>query len=63
VINTNARESGSASIHNFGFTNPGGAVWLIMVCENCANVQIFRPDYNGRGGVDDPKWAKFAGKQ
>jgi serine/threonine protein kinase len=37
---------GSASdVLNFGLQVVGSPVWLIFACENCGNVQIFRPDY------------------
>jgi len=60
VVNSTPGGVGSSTVHNFGFNNVGGAVWLIMVCDHCANVQIFRPDYNGGGREGDEKWARFA---
>jgi serine/threonine protein kinase len=35
----------SVNVRNFGFTEYGGSEWLIMVCDYCGNVQIFRTDY------------------
>lgn len=32
------------SIRNLGWTAVGEAKWLIMVCDNCAHMAIFRPD-------------------
>jgi len=32
------------NIRNFGFQVVGSPIWLILACENCGNVQIFRPD-------------------
>ncbi|HJT29252.1 MAG TPA: serine/threonine-protein kinase [Pyrinomonadaceae bacterium] len=37
--------SGSTDVHNFGFTLVGMPQWLIMVCDHCGHVQIFRPDH------------------
>jgi serine/threonine protein kinase len=37
--------SGSTDVHNFGFVLVGMPQWLVMVCDHCGNVQIFRPDY------------------
>jgi serine/threonine protein kinase len=35
----------AGNVQNFGFTPYGGSEWLIMVCDYCGNVQIFRTDY------------------
>lgn len=35
----------SLTVQNFGFTSYGGSQWLIMVCDHCGNVQIFRTDF------------------
>jgi hypothetical protein len=34
-----------SSPRNFGFTEYSGSEWLIMACDYCGNVQIFRTDY------------------
>jgi serine/threonine protein kinase len=60
IVNSTPGGVSPSTVHNFGFNGVGSAVWLIMVCDNCANVQIFRPDYNGGGRAGDTKWAKFA---
>jgi serine/threonine protein kinase len=54
VANSTSRDerSGSTNVHNFGFTLVGSPQWLIMVCDYCGNVQIFRPDYAKR----DSSW-------
>jgi serine/threonine protein kinase len=35
----------TGNVQSFGFTAYGGSQWLIMVCDHCGNVQIFRTDY------------------
>lgn len=37
--------SHGADVHNFGFTAVGNPRWIIMVCDHCANVQMFRSDH------------------
>jgi serine/threonine protein kinase len=37
--------STSGDVRTFGFTPIDGSEWLIMVCDHCGNVQIFRTDY------------------
>jgi serine/threonine protein kinase len=37
--------SRSLDIQDFGFNLVGISLWLILVCDNCGNVQIFRPDH------------------
>lgn len=39
--------SGVADVHNFGFTIVGRPLMLILVCDYCSNVQMFRPDLSG----------------
>jgi serine/threonine protein kinase len=39
--------SGSRDVYNFGFALIGQPLWLILVCDYCSNVQMFRPDYSG----------------
>jgi serine/threonine protein kinase len=36
---------GNVNVQNFGFTNYAGSQWLIMVCNYCGNVQVFRTDF------------------
>jgi len=45
--NTTPSRSHSTSddVRSFGFTPIAGSQWLIMVCDHCGNVQIFRTDY------------------
>jgi hypothetical protein len=42
----------------FGFwgnNNMGEKSWMILVCDNCGNVQMFRPDLAGRDKWKHPK--------
>jgi serine/threonine-protein kinase PpkA len=39
--------SGVTDVHNFGFTIMGRPLMLILVCDYCSNVQMFRPDLSG----------------
>ncbi|GEM50118.1 serine/threonine protein kinase [Deinococcus cellulosilyticus] len=39
IVNDNHNDA-----KTFGFTPYGGSQWLIYVCDQCANVSIFRPD-------------------
>lgn len=41
----------SMNVRNFGFELVGNPDWIIMACDYCANIQIFRPDANRRGAV------------
>ncbi len=43
--------SGVTDVHNFGFTIMGRPLMLILVCDYCSNVQMFRPDYSGNRSV------------
>lgn len=48
IITNTTRSRGNSptvGVQNFGFTAYGGSEWLIMVCDYCGNVQIFRIDY------------------
>jgi serine/threonine-protein kinase PpkA len=38
--------SGVPDVHNFGFEIIGRPLWLILACNHCGNVQMFRPDYS-----------------
>lgn len=60
VVNI-AQGGGATAVHNFGFNLVGAPVWLILACDHCANIQVFRPDLNGRGGANDENWRRFAG--
>lgn len=33
------------NVKDFGFTLVDSSMWLILVCDHCGNVQLFRPDY------------------
>ena len=37
--------SRSVDIQNFGFNLVGMPLWLVLACNHCGNVQIFRPDH------------------
>jgi serine/threonine protein kinase len=39
--------AGSRDVLNFGFNLMGRPLMLILVCDYCSNVQMFRPDYSG----------------
>ena len=39
------------AVENFGFNNMGDSRWLILVCENCGHVQLFRPDLSSNPGA------------
>lgn len=37
---------GYTQLHNFGLGKPvGSPTWMILVCDYCGNVQVFRPDF------------------
>jgi serine/threonine protein kinase len=45
VVDYQQDVSGNATqVKNFGFSPVGMSVWLILACDHCGNVQIFRPD-------------------
>ena len=50
--------SNSAAVHNFGLT-PVTAHWLILVCDYCGNVQLFRPDIHHV----EARWKVYRGKR
>ncbi len=41
----NPSRSTNIDVSNFGFNPVGSSQWLIMVCDNCGNVQSFRKDH------------------
>lgn len=43
-----------AKVRNFGFNTGVNAIWRILVCDNCGNIQIFRPEFTD----DFLKWIK-----
>src|SRR2546425_523631 len=47
VADNTSRSNRSRSVHiqNFGFNLVGMSLWLILACEHCGHVQIFRPDH------------------
>jgi hypothetical protein len=48
ITNNTTRSRGNSptgDVREFGFTAYSGSEWLIMVCDYCGNVQIFRTDY------------------
>ncbi len=51
---TNDR-SGSTDVYNFGFQLVGSSQWLILVCDHCGNVQVFRPDHAGKTVAWQPR--------
>ncbi|MEQ8223958.1 MAG: protein kinase, partial [Candidatus Eremiobacterota bacterium] len=52
LFNPNKRDD---AVEYFGFNSRNGN-WLIFVCDYCANVQIFRPDYsNNENAWREPK--------
>jgi serine/threonine protein kinase len=38
-------------VTNFGITPVGAPDWIILACDKCGNVQLFRPDHAGAKGV------------
>ena len=54
IIDEGGRSNtGRDAVNNFGFRLVGNPRWLVYVCNYCANVQIFRPDY-----CDENNWEK-----
>lgn len=49
----------SAAVHNMGLTPVGSAHWLILVCDHCGNLQLFRPDIPHV----EARWKPYRGKR
>jgi hypothetical protein len=40
----NSKDRARTQASNFGVSPVGDPMWMILICPNCANVQLFRPD-------------------
>ena len=43
----------ATEVRNFGFEAVGTSIWKILVCDQCGNVQIFRPDFTKNSKIWD----------
>jgi hypothetical protein len=44
VVDYNYPRGSAGEVSDFGFSPVAGSIWLILICDHCGNVQVFRPD-------------------